>query len=56
MLTAIALVLTFIAGYIIGNNMGVAKTMLRVQGLIMEMQAIVQMWEGHQEQWNEDQL
>lgn len=56
MLTFFAIIASFIAGYMIGHNLGVARTMLRVQGLIMEMQAIVKMWEGHEEQWNEDKL
>lgn len=56
MLTVLGVMLAFIAGYIIGHNLGVAKTMLKMQGLIMDLQAIVKMWEQHEEQWNEDQL
>lgn len=56
MATFILVCVALFAGYFVGHSVGVAKTMLRVQGLLSEMQNIVKIWETHEEQWNEDKL
>lgn len=56
MFTFIMALATFITGYIVGHNMGVARTMLRIQNLILQLQEIESIFKNHQEQWNEDNL
>lgn len=56
MLTFVAITLALICGYLIGHNMGVARTMMKMQDLLQDMQAIVDMLDKHEQQWNEDNL
>jgi hypothetical protein len=56
MLTALSLIAMFIGGYYLGRKVGIAETMLRVQGLIQQLQEIEKTWNNTFKQWNEDNL
>lgn len=46
----------FALGYYIGKKVGVAETMIKVQGLIRQLQEIENTWNNTFKQWNEDNL
>jgi hypothetical protein len=49
-------VIAFAIGYWIGKRMGVAQTMLRMEGIIADLQQIEMTWRRAKNQWNEDNL
>ena len=48
--------ITYTVGYWLGKRAGVAQTMLRMQGIIYDLQQIEAMWKSKRKQWNEDEL
>lgn len=56
MLTALSLIAMFTLGYYMGRKVGIAETMLKVQGLIRQLQEIEETWSKTFKTWNEDDL
>lgn len=48
--------ITYAVGYWHGKRVGIAKTMIRLQRLIYELQQIEMFWKSKTKQWNEDNL
>jgi hypothetical protein len=56
MSTALFVLVAFAVGYFMGHKMGVVKTLIKVQGLIQQMQDIEKMMRNWDSDWNEDRL
>ena len=56
MTTFLLVALGSIVGYYIGRKVGIAFAMMRMQGIIDEMQQIQMFFKEKQSGWNEDKL
>ncbi len=48
--------LAFFAGYFIGHKLGVIETLMKVQGLISQLQEIEEMFKRWETDWKEDRF
>lgn len=56
MTTFLWVALASIISYHIGRKVGIAYTMMRMQGIIDDMQRIQSFFQENKKQWNEDNL